>query len=382
MLTEIQVRTAKPRDKYYLLHDEKCLYLRVDPTGRKYWILRTWTKGKEHQKSLGPYPDVSLRDARDERDSIRIARRKAGGASTVFLQKHVETFAKAVKEWLHVRIEDRADSYQRTIQFRLQKYILPVLGDMKLDEIAAPHILALCRNIENEGHAETAKRVRVIIGQVFRFAIASGWAEMDPTIALRGALRPKKVKHYATLVTPEDIARLMRAVNAYPYTVMRCALLFSIYTFARPGEVRAAEWREIHDDTWDIPEGKMKMKRRHIVPLSRQALAVLDELHSSTGHGRYLFPSPRNDGRCMSENGVRCALRAMGFGNEEITPHGFRAMFSTVANEQGWNRDVIERQLAHVEEHTVRGAYNHAEYLPERRRLVQWWADWLDEIQK
>ena len=204
----------------------------------------------------------------------------------------------------------------------------------------------------------------------------------DPTSALLGALRPKQSKHYATFTNPSDITILMRAIKAYPYTVMRCALLFSVYTFARPGEVRSAEWTEINGDVWDIPAGKMKMKRRHIVPLSLQVKDVLDELRPITGNTRWLFPTPRNNGHCMSENGVRVALRAMGFTNEQITPHGFRAMFSTIANEHGINRDVIERQLAHVEGNTVRGAYNHAEYMPERIKLMQWWANYLDELCK
>ena len=163
---------------------------------------------------------------------------------------------------------------------------------------------------------------------------------------------------------------------------MRCAMLFSVYTAARPGEVRSAEWSEIKSDVWDIPAGKMKMKRRHIVPLSLQVKAVLAELRPITGKGRWLFPSPRENGHCMSENGVRVALRTIGFTKEQITPHGFRAMFSTIANEHGMNRDVIERQLAHVESNTVRGAYNHAEYMPERIKLMQWWADYLDDLSK
>ena len=172
----------------------------------------------------------------------------------------------------------------------------------------------------------------------------------------------------------------MRAIKAYPYVIMRCALLFSVYTFARPGEARSAEWNEIKDDVWDIPPEKMKMKRRHIVPLSVQVKAIIEELRPITGKGRYLFPSPKSDGNCMSDNGVRIALRVMGFTKEQITPHGFRAMFSTIANEHGWNRDVIERQLAHVEKNAVRGAYNHAEYMPERIKIMQWWADWLDGL--
>ncbi|MCR4818058.1 MAG: tyrosine-type recombinase/integrase [Fretibacterium sp.] len=381
MLTELQVKNAKPREKTYRLPDSRGLYLRVIPSGGKYWVLRYWEDGKEHMKGLGAYPDITLRDARIMRDEIQMGRSK--GVSPVSpVGVSPVLFGDTVKEWMKIRMEGKAETYRRTILFRLNKYVLPALGTMKLADITSAKVLELCRSVEDRGHAETAKRVRVIVGQVFRFAIASGWAENDPTSALRGALRPKTVQHYATMDQPEEIALLMRAVAAYPYTVMRCAVLFSIYTFARPGEVRSAEWSEIRGDLWDIPAGKMKMKRRHLVPLSTQAQAVLDELRPITGKGRFLFPSPRNDGRCMSENGVRVALRAMGFGKDQITPHGFRSMLSTIANENGWNRDVIERQLAHVETNAVRGAYNHAEYLPERRRLMQWWGDYLDGLRE
>lgn len=382
MLTEMEVKKAKPREKPYRIPDERGLCLRVLPSGSKYWILRFWENGKEHLKGLGPYPEITLRDARIMRDEIQTARAKGlspvspGSVSPV----SPVLFGDAVEEWLRIRMDGKAETYKRTIRFRLNKYVLPALGAVPLEDITSARVLALCRSVEDQGHAETAKRVKVIVGQVFRFAIASGWAENDPTSALKGALRPKITTHYATMDKPEDIALLMQAVIAYPYTVMRCAVLFSIYTFARPGEVRAAEWSEIRGDIWDIPAGKMKMKRRHLVPLSTQAQGVIEVLRPITGRGRYLFPSPRNDGRCMSENGVRVALRAMGFGKDQITPHGFRAMLSTMANEHGWNRDVIERQLAHVEGNAVRGAYNHAEYLPERRRLMQWWADWLGSL--
>ncbi|MBQ3654092.1 MAG: site-specific integrase, partial [Synergistaceae bacterium] len=257
---------------------------------------------------------------------------------------------------------------------------LPALGTLPLREITSGHILQLCRSIEATGHDETAKRVKTVIGQIYRYAIAAGYTDTDPTAALLGALRPRNNQHYPTITNPADIAILMRAIKAYPYTVMRCAMLFSVYTAARPGEIRSAEWSEIHDNVWDIPAGKMKMKRRHIVPLSSQVKAVLEELRPITDQGRWLFPTPRNNGRCMSENGVRVALRTIGFSREQITPHGFRAMFSTIANEHGINRDVIERQLAHAESNSVRGAYNHAEYMPERIRVMQWWADYLDGL--
>ncbi len=379
MLTELQVKNAKPRNASYMVRDDKGLYLRIDPTGRKYWILRYWENNKEHKLSLGSYPDLSLKDARLKRDEIQTARAK-GKSPTLKTARVPQIFSEVADEWLTVRMKDKAESYLRTVRFRLNKYILPTLGSWPLREITSRNILQVCRSIEDTGHDETAKRVKTVIGQIYRYAIAAGYADSDPTAALLGALRPRNNKHYATLTNPSEIAILMRAMKAYPYTVMRCAMLFSVYTFARPGEVRAAEWSEIKGDMWDIPAGKMKMKRRHIVPLSSQVKDILDELRPITGKGRWLFPTPRNNGHCMSENGGRVALRTIGFTKEQITPHGFRAMFSTIANEHGINRDVIERQLAHVEENTVRGAYNHAEYMPERIKLMQWWADYLDSL--
>ncbi len=379
MLTELQVKSAKPKEKPYMLRDDRGLYLRVDPSGRRYWILRYWEQKKEHQTSLGPYPDLSLKDARLKRDEIQTSRAKGERPATK-ANATPQLFADVANAWLKVRMSDKTERYVRTIRFRLNKYVLPALGTRALPEVTSGDILRICRNVEALGQSETSRRLRTIIGQIYRFAIAAGWANTDPTIALQGALQSRNVKHYATMTQPQEIAMLMKAMSNYPYTVMRCAMLFSVYTFARPGEVRSAEWSEIRDDLWDIPAEKMKMKRRHLIPLSTQVQAIIEELRPITGRGRYLFPSPRNDGRCMSENGVRVALRAMGFGKDQITPHGFRAMLSTVANEHGWNRDVIERQLAHVEQNQVRGAYNHAEYLDQRREMMQWWADYLDEL--
>ena len=379
MLTELQVKNAKPKEKYYMLRDDRGLNLRVDPSGRKYWILRYWENKKEHQLSLGPYPELSLKDARLRRDEIQTQRAK-GESPSRKSDKKPETFSDVTNEWLKIRMSDKAESYMRMVRLRIKKHVLSFIGKRPIGEITPKDVLQICRRIEDDGHEETARRVKTIIGQVFRFAVASDLINFDPTYALNGALKPLHREHYATLINPDDIIILMKAIKAYPYTIMRCALLFSVYTFARPGEVRSAEWSEIKDDVWDIPAEKMKMKRRHIVPLSKQVKEIIEELRPLTGKGRYLFPSPRNNGNCMSDNGVRIALRVMGFTKEQITPHGFRAMFSTIANEHGINRDVIERRLAHVENNTVRGAYNHAEYMPERIKLMQWWADYLDDL--
>ena len=382
MITELQAKSAKPKDRPYMIRDDRGLYLRVDPSGRKYWILRTWTAGKERKTSLGPYPIVGLKDARIRRDEIQAARAR-GEDPFKKTPERPETFAQAVDDWLRSKMAAMSPGYLRVVRLRLKKYILPLMGDLRLDQITPGEILRLCRGIEARGSIETAARVRQIIGQVFRFAIAADLAETDPTSTLRGALQTAPVKHYAAFTSASDARRLMRTVREYPYPVMRAALLFSVLTFARPGEVRAAEWTEIDTERaeWRIPAEKMKMRRPHIVPLVRQAQQLLDELRPLTGAGRWLFPSPRNDGRCMSENGVRVALRSMGFTNEDVTPHGFRAMASTLLNENGWPPDVIERQLAHAERNQVRAAYNHAEYLEERRKMMQWYADWLEDPQ-
>ena len=376
-LSEMIVRQAKPRDKRYTMSDGRGLILEVHPNGRKYWIVRLWRDGKERRKSVGSYPDVSLKIARERAQELRSASPEDGQP------KASETFADVALEWLRSRmLPSRKPEYTRTIKVRLEKHILPELGDLRLNAITSGTVLHLCRGIEGHGTVETAARVRQIVGQVFRYAIATDRADTDPTVALRGALQTRTVKHMATITDPQGIAALMRSIAAYPHFVVRCALQFSALVFCRPGEIRHAEWSEVDLEAaeWRIPAEKMKMGRTHIVPLAKQAVALLEELREGTGRWRYVFPSARRDGRPMSENTVRVALRTMGYGNDEMTAHGFRGMASTRLNEMGWAPDVIERQLAHVEGNKVRAAYNHAEYLAERREMMQAWADWLEGL--
>lgn len=377
-LTELMVKQAKARDRAYTMSDGNGLILEVRPSGAKYWIVRYWEKGKERRKSLGPYPEVSLRVARDRNIDLRRALKSGKPSDT-------ETFALVAEEWFKKRVEPSiSEKHIRTIRFRLDSYVLPIFGTSKLNEITSSTVLALCRKIEERGVVETAHRVKLIIGQVFRYAIATDRADTDPTVALRGALQTRKEKHHGTLTDPAQVAGLIRGILAYPYPVVRYGLMFSALTFCRPGEIRHAEWSEIDLDRqeWRIPAEKMKMGRTHIVPLATQTLKLLEELRGLTGGGVWLFPSARNDGRPMSENTIRMGLRTMGYANGEMTPHGFRSMASTLLNENGFPPDVIERQLAHVEGNAVRAAYNHAEYLPERRRMMQWWADYLDDLAK
>ena len=381
MLTELKIKNLKPRDKKYMLSDGRGLWLRVDPNGRKYFIFRFTENKKERQFSLGVYPVISLADARIKRDELQNKRAKG---EYLISAKNVKCnlFSEVAAEWLEVKMNDKAAGYLKSINLRLKKYILPKLKNRPIKEIKTPEVLEICRRLENKDFIETSQRVCNIIGQIFRFAVAAGYCDYDVTSALRGALKTAKPKHYAAIFEPKEIALLMKSMRAYPYDITRAAMLFSIYTFVRPGEVRHAEWSEFDFDKkiWKIPAAKMKMRSEHIVPLSKQVMKILEELKCLTGEFKYLFPAARNVNQPMSENTVRVALRTMGFSKSVITPHGFRAMFSTIANEHGFNPDVIERQLSHTERNQVRAAYNRAEYLPERIKIMQWWADYLDSL--
>ena len=266
---------------------------------------------------------------------------------------------------------------------RFEMDVFPWIGTRPVRDILAPELLATIRRIESRGAIETAHRTLQNCGQVFRYAVASGYADRDISGDLRGAIPPTKEKHHASVTDPKDVAALLRTIESYAGSfVTMCALRLAPMTFVRPGELRHAEWSEIDLDKaeWRIPAEKMKMREQHIVPLSRQAVAILRELHPLTGAGKYVFPSVRTQARPMSENTVNAALRRLGYAKDEMTGHGFRSMASTLLNEMGWNRDAIERQLAHAERNSIRAAYNFAEFLPERRKMMQAWADYLDKL--
>jgi integrase len=270
-----------------------------------------------------------------------------------------------------------------TILRRLERDVLPWLGTWPIDEITAPGVLAVLRRVESRGALETAHRINQICSQVFRYGIATGRAHRDPSADLRGALPPALEKHHAALTKPADVAGLLRAIGGYQGSfVVRCALRLAPLVFVRPGELRKVEWTEVdlEEATWRIPAAKMKMRTEHLVPLARQSVEILRELHPLTGSARYIFPGARTNSRPMSENAITAALRRMGYGREEMTGHGFRTLASTLLNEMGWSADAIERQLAHGERDEIRGAYNRAEYLVERRRMMQAWSDYLDGL--
>ncbi len=386
-LTDKAIRNAKPGPKPYKKADALGLYLLVSPVGGKWWRLKYRFGGKENSLSLGTYPATSLKQAREKRDAARKLIEAGIDPSThrkiEKAKRGADTFEGVAREWLEKFSGAWAVSHAETVRRRLERDIFPWLGGRPACGIAPAELLTVLRRIESRGALETAHRVKQVCGQVFRFAVATGRAERDPSADLRGALPPVKEKHHAALTKPADVGALLRAIDGYKGSfVVRCALRLAPLVFVRPGELRKAEWSEFDIDgaTWHIPPERMKMRREHIVPLSRQSLGILHELHPLTGAGRYVFPSARTTLRPMSEVAVLAALRRMNYSRDEMTAHGFRTIASTMLNEMGFPADAIERQLAHGEPNAVRDAYNRAEHLALRRAMMQQWADYLDKL--
>lgn len=340
--------------------------------------------------SLGVYPDVGLADARDKREAARklvaagvdpTEHRKA--VKVALVESTEDTFEAIAREWFGSFSKHWVPGHADKVIRRLELNVFPCIGARPIKAITAPELLAVLRRVEARGANETAHRALQVCGRVFRFAVATGRAERDPSRDLGGALAPTKEKHLASITDPEEVGALLRAIDAYDGSwITRCALRLAPLVFVRPGELRAAQWAEFDFEKaeWRIPATRMKMRVQHVVPLSTQAIAVLQDLQQLTGRFALAFPGVRSRFRPMSENTVTAALRRMGYSGQDMTGHGFRSMASTLLNEQGWNRDAIERQLAHGERDAVRAAYNYAQHLPERRRMMQAWADYLDQL--
>ena len=386
MLSNAAISGVKPREKPFKLTDGGGLYLLVTPAGKRWWRLKFRVYGREKLLSLGIFPDVSLKEARDRRDD---ARRDLAKGIDPSVKRRAEklaggnTFEAVAREWFEKFSPHWVEGYSSKVIRRLEICAFPWIGSIPISQIKAPDLLACVRRVEVRGKLGTAHRALQVCGRVFRYAVATGRAERDPSADLRGALPPKSEKHHASFTDPSSLAGLLRAIDAYDgSTVVRSALRLAPMVFVRPGELRAAEWKEFDLDAgeWRIGAERMKMRVQHIVPLSRQAVAILRELEPVTGAGRFVFPSPRTPMRPLSDNGMLAALRRMGFERGTLTVHGFRSTASTLLNEQGWNPDAIERQLAHSERDGVRAAYNYAEYLPERRKMMQSWSDYLDTL--
>ena len=390
-LRDLTVRNAKPRAKPYKLSDGGGLHVLVQPTSSKLWRLAYRFAGKQKTLALGVYPTVSLEGARRCRDEAKkLLARRVDPSAQRKADKHAgkQDAFRSVAEEVISKLEREGKAHGTLSKKRwLLDFAFPAFGDRPVAEITAPELLALLRTIEGRGHYETARRLRSTCGMVFRYAIATGRAERDPSMDLRGALTTPQVSHRATIVDPMAIGALLRAIDGFDgQPTTHAALRLAPYIFVRPGELRQAEWAEFDFDgaVWSIPAKKMKMRRAHRIPLARQALAILRELRQVTGDGRWLFPSVRTSARPISENTLNAALRRLGYGSEEMCVHGFRGMASTRLNEMGrWNPDAIERQLAHQEANAVRRAYTHnAEFWSERVLMMQAWADYLDGLRE
>jgi integrase len=400
-LTDPAIRNAKPGEKPYNLPDGGGLGLEVQANGSKWWRLRYRIDGKEKMLSLGVHPEVSLKDARDRRDQARRdvaagidpgAKRKAEKATRATLAAN--TFEAVAREWHQaVHTGKVSEGHAERTLIRLEQDAFPWIGATPIAEVTAPKLLEALRKVEARGAIETAHRVRQACGQIFRYGIATGRCERDPAADLRDALQPVIVKHHAAITDPKQVGGLLRAFEDYQgLPTTRAALKLAPLVFLRPGELRQAEWTEFDLDAalWTIPPARMKRTKQqkisgtpHLVPLSRQAVAVLRELEPLTGHMRYVFPSPRDPKRPMSENGVLSALRRMGFAKDEMTGHGFRAMARTLMAERlGVPESVVEAQLAHAVRDSLGRAYNRTEFVEQRRSMMQTWADYLDTLRK
>lgn len=398
-LTDTQIRNAKPSEGPVRLYDDRGLYLEVSPKGGKWWRFKYSFGGKGRLLSLGTYPDTGLKAVREKRDEARrliaqgvdpSAARKAQKESRS--EAVVDSFEAVAREWhATIHLEKVSAGHAARTLIRLEQDVFPWLGGLHVGEIKAPQLLQAVRRIEARGAIETAHRALQACGQVFRYAIATGRAERDPTPDLRGALKPVLVQHMPAITDPKRVGDLLRAIESYKgMPVTRAALKLAPLVFVRPGELRKAEWAEFDLDAaeWRIPAARMKRTKQeklsgaaHVVPLSRQALAVLRELQPLTEHSRYLFPSPRTRERPMSDNGVLSALRRMGFPSDEMTGHGFRAMARTLLAERlNVDEAVIEAQLAHAVKDSLGRAYNRTEFLEQRRKMLQMWADYLDKL--
>ncbi|GHT02919.1 integrase [Synergistales bacterium] len=380
MLTDTAIKKFQPKKSRYMVADHDGLYISIQTNGKKFWRFRYTEHGKRSYLSLGEYPLVSLAVARVERDKLRLTQSEG---KSVKVKPAGESLEAVAREWHKKNCEPKSEKYSKKIMAIFENHIFKHIGFRPIDELTAPEILAPLRRIESQGKNETAQTAREVLGAVYRYAVASGYAIANPVDALRGALAPVIVTHNASLTDPVKIQGLIRAMDALTCSaVVRSAIWFSAYCFLRPGEVRNLEWSEVFFDKAEIriPETKMKMRRLHIVPLAPQVSKLLKDLQSITGQERYVFPAVGRKGRPMSENTVSMCLRSMGYTSDQMTAHGFRSMASTLLNEQGWSVDAIERQLAHVEGNSVRAAYNYAEYLPERRKMMVAWADWLDSL--
>lgn len=399
-LTVLDIKNAKPTDKPRKLADGGGLHLLVNPNGSKWWRWAYRFGGKAQTLSMGTYPQVSLAEARARHDEARkllaqginpsAARQDAKDAkrkADETKQAVADTFEAVTRLWMETpEQKGLAEVTRNKTRWLFEAFLFGEIGALPLADVTPRVLLTALRKVETTGKVETARRCKIKTGQVFRWAILEELTETDPTSSLKGAIKKPKHRHHSAITDPAKIGKLMRDIYSFGgQQVTLAALKLAPLTIVRPGELRAAEWPEFDLDgaMWRIPAKRMKMKAAHLVPLSTQAVEILRELHQLTGTGKFVFPSLRGASRCMSENTVNLALRTLGYDGDTMTGHGFRAMASSRLNELGWNADAIERQLAHAESNAVRAAYVHgAQFLEERKRMLQGWADYLDGLRE
>ena len=389
-LTDTAIRNAKPADKPIKLFDGGGLFLHVTPAGQRYWRLKYRFAGKEKLLAIGVYPEVGLKEARDRREDAKrllgegvdpSVERKVRKVATV--ERAANSFEAVAREWHTKYAPGWSESNAKKVLARLENDVFPWIGGRPIAEIKAPDLLAVCRRVEARGALDTAHRVLQTCGQIFRYAVATGRAERDPSGDLRGALPPAKGKHYAAPTDPKEVAGLLRMFDSFTGTfVVKCALLLAPMLFVRPGELRAAEWADVDLDAAEWRFVSSKRDVAHIVPLSTQAVAILRDLHALTGQGRYLFPGARDKAKPMSEAAINAALKRMGIDTQkEFTGHGVRPIARTILREVlGFEAEVIELQLAHRKKDPNGAAYDRVAFLAVRKQMMQAWADYLDEI--
>lgn len=393
-LTAAAIKTAKPKEKPYRLTDGQGLYLEIRPNGSKYWRYKYRFNGKEKRLAIGVYPEISLREARAAHQQARLQLNDgidpSAAKQLAALTKQISTgnnFQAIGEEWMTSSLAGKSKDHITRTTRMLKKELFPYIGPRPISEITAPELLAILRGIENRGHIDTAHRARQVAGQVFAYAIQTGRAERNVARDLHGALRSHQQRHRSAIF--DDTKLLGQLLNDMEHSnsniVTRTAMMISPILFQRPGEIRAMEWNEINWEQaqWEIPAEKMKMRRPHIVPLPRQAIALLKQLLPVSGHHKYVFISNRGANRCISENTVRIAIRNLGYDKETITPHGFRATARTMLDEKlGFRVDWIEHQLAHSVKDATGRAYNRTSHLEGRRKMMQAWADYLDTLKQ
>lgn len=395
-LTDVAIRNAKPRDKPYKVGDTLGLFLLVQPSGGKLWRVKYRIDGKEKKLAIGIYPQVGLAEARRRRDAARelVAAGKDPGREKqrekVRSRIQAETTFDAIAaEFCQKRRRDGQKAWAVSTATR-SEYLLSLLkgsiGKLPITDIEPADVLIAVRKIERKGQLESARRTLQLAGAVFRYAVATARLASDPTRDLRGALTAPTVTHYGAIIDPARVGELLRAIDGYEgQPITKLAMQLAPHVFVRPGELRHAEWDEfdLEGALWTIPAGKTKMRKDHLVPLSRQSIAILEDLQAMTGPNGYVFPSIRSRKRPMSDNTINAGLRRLGYSTDEMTAHGFRAMASTLLNESGkWHPDAIERALAHGDSDRIRAAYHRGAHWKERVAMARWWSDHLDQLRK